>query len=115
MPKKKSETLQVTLSELRQRIDSVDKQIQDLIAERAGYARQVGVAKAPLKQAIDYYRPEREAQVLRAVADRNAGPLSNEELLRVFREIMSACLAQQNPLKIAYLGPEATFHQNAVE
>ncbi len=115
MPKKKSETLQVTLSDLRQRIDSVDKQIQDLIAERAGYARQVGVAKGPLKQAIDYYRPEREAQVLRAVADRNAGPLSNEELLRVFREIMSACLAQQNPLKIAYLGPEGTFSQAAVQ
>jgi chorismate mutase/prephenate dehydratase len=117
MPKKKPETPipAVSLPELRQRIDSVDRQIQDLIAERAGYARQVGVAKGPLKQAIDYYRPEREAQVLRAVADRNAGPLSNEELLRVFREIMSACLAQQNPLKIAYLGPEGTFSQAAVQ
>jgi chorismate mutase/prephenate dehydratase len=117
MPKKKPEApiAAISLPELRQRIDSVDKQIQDLIAERAGYARQVGVAKGPLKQAIDYYRPEREAQVLRAVADRNAGPLSNEELLRVFREIMSACLAQQNPLKIAYLGPEGTFSQAAVQ
>jgi chorismate mutase/prephenate dehydratase len=115
MPKKKPEAPQVTLSDLRQRIDSVDKQIQDLIAERAGYARQVGIAKGPLKQAIDYYRPEREAQVLRAVVDRNHGPLSNEELLRVFREIMSACLAQQNPLKIAYLGPEGTFSQTAVQ
>jgi chorismate mutase/prephenate dehydratase len=117
MPKKKPETggTPISLPELRQRIDSVDRQIQDLIAERAGYARQVGVAKGPLKQAIDYYRPEREAQVLRAVADRNTGPLSNEELLRVFREIMSACLAQQNPLKIAYLGPEGTFSQAAVQ
>ena len=117
MPKKKPEAPipAISLPELRQRIDSVDKQIQDLIAERAGYARQVGVAKGPLKQAIDYYRPEREAQVLRAAADRNAGPLSNEELLRVFREIMSACLAQQNPLKIAYLGPEGTFSQAAVQ
>ena len=117
MPKKKPEAPipAISLPELRQRIDSVDRQIQDLIAERAGYARQVGVAKGPLKQAIDYYRPEREAQVLRAVADRNAGPLSNEELLRVFREIMSACLAQQNPLKIAYLGPEGTFSQAAVQ
>jgi chorismate mutase/prephenate dehydratase len=117
MPKKKTETTAaaISLPELRQRIDSVDRQIQDLIAERAGYARQVGVAKGPLKQAIDYYRPEREAQVLRAVADRNTGPLSNEELLRVFREIMSACLAQQNPLKIAYLGPEGTFSQAAVQ
>lgn len=117
MPKKKTEAAVagISLPELRQRIDSVDKQIQDLIAERAGYARQVGIAKGPLKQAIDYYRPEREAQVLRAVVDRNQGPLSNEELLRVFREIMSACLAQQNPLKIAYLGPEGTFSQTAVQ
>ncbi len=115
MPKQSDETPPISLPELRLRIDAVDRQIQELIGERAGYARQVGVAKGPLKQAIDYYRPEREAQVLRAVADRNAGPLSNEELLRVFREIMSACLAQQNPLKIAYLGPEGTFSQAAVQ
>ena len=105
----------MALPELRSRIDAVDRQIQDLIAERAQYARQVGVAKGPLKAAIDYYKPEREAQVLRMVVDRNNGPLSNEELLRVFREIMSACLAQQNPLKIAYLGPEGTFSQTAVQ
>ena len=115
MPKRTDDAPKVSLADLRQRIDSVDRQIQDLIAERAGYARQVGIAKGPLKQAIDYYRPEREAQVLRAVVDRNHGPLSNEELLRVFREIMSACLAQQNPLKIAYLGPEGTFSQTAVQ
>lgn len=115
MPKRSDDAPKISLADLRQRIDSVDRQIQDLIAERAGYARQVGIAKGPLKQAIDYYRPEREAQVLRAVVDRNQGPLSNEELLRVFREIMSACLAQQNPLKIAYLGPEGTFSQAAVQ
>lgn len=115
MPRKSPAPPSPPLAELRQRIDSVDRQIQELIAERAGYARQVGVAKGPLKAAIDYYRPEREAQVLRAVVDRNQGPLSNGELLRVFREIMSACLAQQNPLKIAYLGPEGTFSQSAVQ
>jgi chorismate mutase/prephenate dehydratase len=115
MPKKKPDAPKVTLDELRQRIDEVDRQIQALIAERASYARQVGIVKGPLKAAIDYYRPEREAQVLRAIVDRNQGPLSNEELLRVFREIMSACLAQQNPLKIAYLGPEGTFSQSAVQ
>lgn len=115
MPRKAPDKPKVGLSELRQRIDAVDRQIQELINERAGYARQVGVAKGPLKAAIDYYRPEREAQVLRAVVDRNQGPLSNEELLRVYRELMSACLAQQNPLKIAYLGPEGTFSQSAVQ
>ena len=102
------------LSEVRQRIDGIDQQIQGLIAERARWAQQVGKAKGKLKAAVDYYRPEREAQVLRQVLDRNSGPLSDEVLLRLFREIMSACLAQQEPLKIGYLGPEGTFSQQAV-
>jgi chorismate mutase/prephenate dehydratase len=102
------------LSEVRQRIDGIDRQIQALIAERARWAQQVGKAKGKLKAAVDYYRPEREAQVLRQVLDRNEGPLSDDVLLRLFREIMSACLAQQEPLKIGYLGPEGTFSQQAV-
>jgi chorismate mutase/prephenate dehydratase len=101
------------LAAARERIDGIDRQIQELIAERARWARQVGKAKGPLKAAIDYYRPERESQVLRRVLDRNDGPLADEVLLRLFREIMSACLAQQEPLKIGYLGPEGTFSQQA--
>jgi chorismate mutase / prephenate dehydratase len=104
----------LSLPELRERIDHVDQQIQSLIAERARYARRVGQVKGPLAAAIDYYRPERESQVLRMVIERNTGPLNNAELVRVFREIMSACLAQQNPLRIAFLGPEGTFSQAAV-
>jgi chorismate mutase/prephenate dehydratase len=103
------------LAEVRTRIDGIDRQIQALIAERARWAQQVGKAKGPLKAAVDYYRPEREAQVLRQVLDRNDGPLSDEVLLRVFREIMSACLAQQEPLKVGYLGPEGTFSQQALQ
>jgi chorismate mutase/prephenate dehydratase len=102
------------LAEARERIDGIDRQIQSLIAERAGWAQRVGKAKGPLKAAVDYYRPEREAQVLRQVLDRNDGPLSDEVLLRLFREIMSACLAQQEPLKVGYLGPEGTFSQQAL-
>ncbi len=101
------------LSEARSRIDSIDRSIQALIAERAGWAQQVGKAKGPLKPALDYYRPEREAQILRRVIDTNQGPLADEVLVRVFREIMSACLAQQEPLKVGYLGPEGTFSQQA--
>src|SRR6186713_253018 len=103
------------LSEVRARIDAIDRQIQALIAERADFALQVGKAKGKLAAAVDYYRPEREAQVLRMVVDRNEGPLSDEVLVHVFREIMSACLAQQEPLKIGYLGPEGTFSQQAVQ
>ena len=103
-----------TLAQARARIDGIDSEIQSLIAERAGWARRVGKAKGPLKAAIDYYRPEREAQVLRRVLDRNDGPLSDEVLLRLFREIMSACLAQQEPLKVGFLGPEGTFSEQAL-
>ncbi|MGN6225564.1 prephenate dehydratase [Pseudoxanthomonas sp.] len=102
------------LADVRAKIDGIDREIQELIAERARFAHQVGKAKGKLAAAVDYYRPEREAQVLRMVVDRNEGPLSDEVLVHVFREIMSACLAQQEPLKIGFLGPEGTFSQQAV-
>jgi len=110
----KKDTAAPDLASIRDRIDAVDRQIQELINERARFAQQVGISKGELASAVDYYRPEREAEVLRAVLDRNEGPLRNEEMLRLFREIMSACLAQQEPLKIGYLGPEGTFTQTAV-
>jgi chorismate mutase/prephenate dehydratase len=102
------------LDEIRSRIDDIDERIQALINERARFAREVGQSKGSLPAAVNYYRPEREADVLRRVKERNAGPLRNEEMLRLFREIMSACLAQQEPLKIGFLGPEGTFTQTAV-
>jgi chorismate mutase/prephenate dehydratase len=105
------------LEQIRERIDSVDSQLHTLINERARLAQQVGVSKHSSGQLVDFYRPEREAQVLRLALERNqvqGGPLRDEEILRLFREIMSACLAQQNALKIGYLGPEGTFTQQAV-
>ncbi len=102
------------ISDVRERIDEIDRQIQSLINERAEFAQQIGISKGELAKAVDYYRPEREAEVLRAVLERNEGPLRDEEMLRLFREIMSACLAQQEPLKIGFLGPEGTFTQSAV-
>jgi chorismate mutase/prephenate dehydratase len=105
------------LERIRERIDSVDSQLHALINERARLAQQVGVSKHSSGRLVDFYRPEREAQVLRLALSRNqeqGGPLRDEEILRLFREIMSACLAQQNALKIGYLGPEGTFTQQAV-
>lgn len=102
------------LAEIRQRINEIDERLQALINERASIAQLVGVAKGDLGSAVDYYRPEREAEVLRSVVERNEGPMRNDEMLRLFREIMSACLAQQEPLKIGFLGPEGTFTQTAV-
>src|SRR3984893_11598158 len=96
------------LEEVRGRIDAVDEQIHGLINERARLAQQVGISKSSDGRTVDFYRPEREAQVLRLARARNAGPLRDAEVLRLFREIMSACLAQQEPLKVAFLGPEGT-------
>jgi chorismate mutase / prephenate dehydratase len=101
------------LSSIRAEIDAIDRKLQGLIAERARIAQTVGVAKRAAGTA-EFYSPEREAEVLRGVIERNEGPLSDEEMVRLFREIMSACLAQQEPLKVAFLGPEGTFTQQAV-
>ena len=113
MPRQPKPAETPSLDALREQIDGIDRRIQELIAERARCAHRVGEVKG-LTEKASYYRPEREAQVLRGVVERNKGPLSNEEMLRLFREIMSACLAQEEPLKIAYLGPEGTFTQSAV-
>ncbi|MBZ4192801.1 MAG: prephenate dehydratase [Candidatus Contendobacter sp.] len=101
------------LQSLREEIDTLDRQLQTLIAERARCAQQVGAIKRAAGATGNFYRPEREAQVLRRVIEANHGPLSSEEMARLFREIMSACLALEEPLKIAFLGPEGTFTQAA--
>jgi chorismate mutase / prephenate dehydratase len=113
-PPSASPPLRPQLEQVRRRIDKVDEQIQRLISERARLAQQVGVSKTRGGRTVDFYRPEREAQVLRMARERNRGPLRDEEVLRLFREIMSACLAQQEPLKVAFLGPEGTFTQSAL-
>jgi chorismate mutase / prephenate dehydratase len=102
------------LAQIRERIDAIDAQIHAQISERARLAQLVGISKSSSGKAVDFYRPEREADVLRKALARNRGPLRDEEIARLFREIMSACLAQQEPLKVAFLGPEGTFTQAAV-
>src|SRR5690625_640271 len=104
------------LQQLRERIDAIDDQTARHISERATFAQDVAAVKQdettdPETRA--YYRPEREAQVLRRAMEQNKGPLSDEEMARLFREIMSACLALEQPVKVAFLGPEGTFTQQA--
>jgi chorismate mutase/prephenate dehydratase len=102
------------LGNIRDSIDAIDARIHGLLNERARFAQLVGISKSASGKAVDFYRPEREAEVLRLALKRNQGPLRDEEIARLFREIMSACLAQQEPLKVAFLGPEGTFTQAAV-
>ena len=103
-----------SLRSIRDSIDAIDARIHALLNERARFAQLVGISKSASGKAVDFYRPEREADVLRKALKRNQGPLRDEEIARLFREIMSACLAQQEPLKVAFLGPEGTFTQAAV-
>lgn len=106
-----------TLDQIRNRIDELDATIHSLINERASCAQAVALTKVKESGgAVNFYRPEREAQVLRKVMERNEGPLSSEEVARLFREIMSACLALEQPMKIAYFGPAGSFtHAAAVK
>src|SRR3954464_15790601 len=96
------------LQRLREAIDKLDNHILESLNERAKLARAVGSLK--VGQA---YRPEREAQVLRRIKERNAGPLADETVALLFREIMSACLALERPITVAYLGPRGTFSERA--
>jgi len=100
------------LARIRERIDAIDRELLELISERAGLAEKVAGIKAANGDR-QFYRPEREAAILRRIKEHNPGPLDGEEVARLFREIMSACLALEQPLTVAYLGPEGTFTQAA--
>ncbi len=103
----------IPLSELRDRIDGIDSQILQLINQRASCALEVARTKLSEGETGSFYRPDREALVLRRIKEKNLGPLSNDVTARFFRELMSACLALEKPLDIAFLGPEGTFTQQA--
>ncbi len=96
------------LDRLREEVDRLNDRILENLSERARLARAIGTLK--VGQA---YRPEREAQVLRRIKERNRGPLSDETVALLFREIMSACLALERPITVAYLGPRGTFSESA--
>ncbi|MCW9012908.1 MAG: prephenate dehydratase [Gammaproteobacteria bacterium] len=101
------------LQAIRDKIDELDKQIQTLINQRAACAQDVADIKIRSGETDHFYRPEREVQVLRAIEARNEGPLGNREMAYLFREIMSACLALERPLKVAFLGPAGTYNHVA--
>lgn len=101
------------LAELRKQIDTLDDRILDLLNQRARCAKRVAEIKTATGEADCFYRPEREVEVLRRIADNNPGPLSREAVTRFFREVMSECLALEKPLSVAFLGPEGTFTQQA--
>ena len=103
----------IPLSDLRDEIDATDSEILQLINRRASCAMDVAKTKISEGETGSFYRPDREALVLRRIKQLNPGPLSDETAARFFREIMSSCLALEKPLEVAFLGPEGTFTQQA--
>ncbi|MEM8844668.1 MAG: prephenate dehydratase [Pseudomonadota bacterium] len=102
------------LADFRAQIDQLDKLLLELISKRAKCATDVGDYKRSNGDGeSDFFRPEREAEVLRTVMERNPGPLPDKEITRIFREIMSACLALEQQMNIAYLGPAGTYTEEA--
>jgi chorismate mutase/prephenate dehydratase len=102
-----------SLEELRQAIDELDARIVALLNERAQVALRIGEVKRQSSKQV--YTPSRESEVLRSAIQANQGPLPEEAIRSVFREIMSACIALQQPLKVAYLGPQSTFTHLAAQ
>jgi chorismate mutase / prephenate dehydratase len=103
----------MTISELRKAIDLLDAQLIRLLNERTQHVLKIGEIKRKAGQEI--YAPHRERAVLNRISRLNKGPITNESLHAIFREVMSSALSLEKSMKIAYLGPEATFtHQAAI-
>lgn len=98
------------ISKLRSEIDALDRELLALINRRAALAQRIGA----LKQGAQAYRPEREAEILRRVAAENPGPLSASGVAAVFGEVISACRSMEEAIRVAYLGPEGTFSEQAL-
>ena len=99
------------LADLRVQIDALDKELLMLLNRRALVAEQVGEVKK--REGTPFFRPDRVAQVIEKIQQANTGPLKNEHVAAVWREIMSACLALESPVRVAYLGPAGTFSEQA--
>ncbi len=95
------------VAKLRQSIDAVDDRLLELLNERARLVKDVGALKSAAKAA--FYVPDRERQILERLKNANTGPFPSDAIRAVFSEIISACLSLEHPLKVAFLGPEATF------
>lgn len=107
------EDMDKKLAEIRKKLDDVDLQIQALLNQRATLALEVAKIKEASDPAPAYYRPEREAQILKTIAERNKGPMDSAIVVDIFRQVLTACLALQQKIKIAFLGPEGTFSHAA--
>lgn len=103
--------MSLDLTDLRGQIDAIDQQLLALLNSRAQVAEKVGEVKK--RDGTPFFRPDRVAKVIEQIQNVNPGPLKNEHIAAVWREIMSACLALESPVRVAYLGPAGTFSEQA--
>ncbi len=101
------------LNKLREQIDALDTEIYERIKQRAQVAHEVGKYKQSIGD-THFYRPEREAQILRKVIETNDSLLKDSDMAYIFRQIISSCLALEQPMTIGYLGPIGTWSEEAV-
>lgn len=103
----------MSLDDLRRQIDSIDAQIVELLSERARLAQEVGHRKNRNAAVGQFFAPERERQIFERLKKLNEGPLPNDAIRAIYREIISASRALEAPMRIAYLGPAGTFSHRA--
>ncbi|RPF85862.1 MAG: prephenate dehydratase [Roseibacillus sp. TMED18] len=104
----------MSLDEIRNKIDAIDQQLLELLSQRADLVHEVGLIKK--RDGLQIYAPDREDALLRKLVQMNQGILPEKSIRAIYREIMSAALALEEDLKIAYLGPEGTWtHQAAIK
>ena len=104
----------MNLDDIRSQIDTIDHDLLDLLSRRADLVHEVGVVKK--RDGLQIYAPEREEALLRRLIEMNQGRLPENSIRAIYREIMSAALALEDDLTIAYLGPEGTWtHQAAIK
>jgi len=103
------------IKKIRKKIDSLDEEILVLLNKRAQEAINISKEKQKSENADNFYNPEREAKVIRRIQELNDGPLTNKNILKLYREIMSVCLSLEEPLRVSYLGPKGTYTQLATQ
>ena len=103
------------LKSLRSKIDKIDKDLLKLIQKRAALAVSIGKIKSKISPNTSFYKPDREATILRNILKANEkGALSNEKVRTIYKELISGCLSLEEALRISYLGPEGTHSEAAV-
>jgi len=99
---------------IRQKIDAIDHQILKLVQKRGSLAQKIGDLKGLVKSNESFYKPDREAEILRNISKLNEGLISEKKIQHIFKEIISSCLSLEDEMTIAYLGPEGTHSEGAV-